>query len=185
MSLGSDQPEPTRLVYVAAFWGVLGFAALIAKALWQLTPMALEPLRNHSMTTLQLALYAGWVLFMAYSEGYKGFQRQLAPRMAARSLYLARYPRPLWVVLAPAFCMGLFHATRRRLIVSWTILIGVVVLVIAVRHLDQPWRGIVDGGVVVGLTWGIIAVLWYFVLALTGRLPDVELDVPQGSAASS
>jgi hypothetical protein len=188
LARGSKSPE---LLYLAAFWGVLGFVAVMAKALWQLTPIALEPLRDHSMTTLQIGLYAGWVVFMAYSEGYKGFQRQLAPRMAARSLYLARYPRPLWVLLAPAFCMGLFHATRRRLIVSWVILIGVVILVIAVRQLAQPWRGMVDGGVVVGLTWGTIAVLWYFILALTGRVPAISLDVPerldapQGSAGRS
>lgn len=174
-------PESPRLVYAAAFWGVLGFVALIARALWQLTPMALEPLREHSMTTLQIALYIVWVIFMAYSEGYKSFQRKLAPRMAARSMYLARYPRPLWVLLAPAFCMGLFHATRRRKLVSWFILLGVVALVIAVRQLEQPWRGMVDGGVVVGLLWGVTAVIWNFVLALTGRLSDdVDAEVPAG-----
>lgn len=156
-------------------------AALLVKALWQLTPMALEPIRDHALSSWQIALYGLWVVFMAYSEGYKGFQLQMAPRVAARSLYLAQNPRPLWVALAPFFCMGLFHTTRRRLIVSWSIFIAVIVLVIAVRHLEQPWRGMVDGGVVVGLGWGLTAILWSFYLSLTGRLTDISPEVPSGS----
>ena len=33
---------------------------------------------------------------------------------------------PAIVLLAPLFCMGLFHATRKRLIVSWCALTGIV-----------------------------------------------------------
>lgn len=174
----TNDPSEPRLAYAAATWGVLGFSALLVKALYQLTPLALQPIREHTLSALQIALYVSWVAFMAYSEGYKGFQRQMAPRVAARSMYLARDPRPLWVALAPLFCMGLFHATRRRLIVSWTIFIGVVALVVAVRFLPQPWRGMVDGGVVVGLAWGLIATLWHFIRVLSGQLPLVPPDVP-------
>lgn len=174
-----------RPLYIAAVWGVLGFAALLIKALWQLVPLALEPIRAHTLTTWQVAIYGAWVLFMAYSEGYKGFQLHMAPRVAARGMYVASNPQLWRVLLAPLFCMGLFHATRRRLIVSWVILIGVIALVVAVRFLDQPWRGIVDGGVVVGLGWGLTAVLWSFYLALTGRLDHVSPEVPSGSAQSA
>jgi hypothetical protein len=80
--------------------------------------------------------------------------------------------------LAPLFCMGLVHATRRRLAISWGILVGLIALVIAVQRLDQPWRGIVDAGVVVGLSWGLVATLFYFAAALAGRGPDVPLDLP-------
>ncbi len=165
-------------VHAVAIWGVLGFAAILIQAVVGLFPLAIEPIQEGSLTGLQTGLYVLWVVFMAYSEGYKGFQKQMSPRVAVRSMYAARNPRPLLVIFAPFFCMGLFHATKRRLITSWAILIGVVILVIGVRQLDQPWRGIVDGGVVVGLAWGLLATLYYAILAWTGSEPDVPADVP-------
>lgn len=183
-SMTSPSEQETKTLYAVAAWGVLGFAALLVKALWQLTPLALEPIREHTLSGLQVALYIGWVAFMAYSEGYKGFQRQMAPRVAARGMYAARNPRPALVLLAPLFCMGLIHATKKRLISSWVLLIGIIAAVLLVRLLDQPWRGIVDGGVVVGLGWGLTATLWYFIASLLGQVPDVPVDVP-GEPADS
>lgn len=172
-------PATTRKpVYAAAVWGVLGFAAIVFRAVWSLTPIALAPIRAGTMTTVQWLLYVGWLLFMVYSEGYKGFQRKVAPRVAARAMYLAHHPRPLHVLLAPLFCMGLIHATRKRLIVSWCALTGIVSLVLIVRQLDQPWRGIIDGGVVAGLGWGLLAVLWSFARALQGHAMPVPADIP-------
>ena len=36
-----------------------------------------------------------------------------------------------------------------------------MLLILAVSRLDQPWRGIIDAGVVVGLAWGLMT-LWIF-----------------------
>lgn len=171
-------------VHAVAVWGVLGFAAIVFRAVWSLTPVALAPIRSGTMTALQWLLYIGWLVFMVYSEGYKGFQRKVAPRVAARAMYAARNPRPLLVILAPLFCMGLIHATRKRLIVSWCALTGIVLLVIVVRQLDQPWRGIIDGGVVAGLGWGLVAMLWYFARALQGHPMPVPADVPDEARAA-
>lgn len=173
--IGSASRKP---IHAIAFWGVLGFAAVVFRALWSLTPVALEPIRAGSMSALQWVLYVSWVVFMVYSEGYKGFQRKVAPRVAARAMYLATHPRPLLVVFAPLFCMGLIHATRKRLIVSWCVLTGIVLLVLVVRQLEQPWRGIVDGGVVAGLAWGLASMLWFFARALQGHPMPVPADVP-------
>ena len=172
-------------VYAVAIWGVLGFALILIQALYGLYPLAVEPIQAGMLSPLHVVIYVAWIAFMAYSEGYKGFQKQMSPRVAVRSMYAARNPRPLLVLLAPLFVMGLFHATRRRLITSWVILIAVVILVIGVRQLDQPWRGIVDGGVVVGLGWGLAATLYYSVLALIGRVPDVSPDVPEQAESAS
>ncbi|MCG8420298.1 MAG: hypothetical protein MJE77_20390 [Proteobacteria bacterium] len=162
-----------------ALWGVFGFSFILVRAVWGLFPLAVEPIQTGSLSGLHIAAYVLWVAFMAYSEGYRGFQKHMSPRVAARAMYAARNPRPLLVILAPLFCMGLFHATRRRLAISWIILIGVIILIIAVRELTQPWRGIVDGGVVIGLGWGLLATLYYSALALTGRLSDVAAEVPE------
>lgn len=165
--------------HALVLWGVLGFCLLLVRAIWSLTPNAVAPLRDGSLTGLQIGLFAAWVVFMAWSEGYKGFQRQLAPRLVARGLHLARHPRAVHALLAPFFCMGLFHATRKRLITSWSLLSGIVALVVAVRRLDQPWRGIVDGGVVVGLVWGLVAILVYLAIGLGGKPLQVSPDLPE------
>ena len=50
-------------------------------------------------------------------------------------------------------------------------------LVALVRRLDQPWRGIIDAGVVVGLAWGLAA-LWIFTARAFGpRGLDHPADV--------
>jgi hypothetical protein len=174
-----------RVLYVLTLWGVLGFAAILGRAIWQLAPIAYEPIRDGALSGAQIAVYVLWVAFMLYSEGYKGFQRQLSPRVVARGLHLARHPRLAHALLAPFFCMGLFHATRKRLITSWAVLIGIVGLVVAVRQLDQPWRGIVDGGVVLGLSWGLVAMLVYLVLGLMGRELPVPPDLPESEQPAS
>jgi hypothetical protein len=156
-------------------WGVLGVVALLVRALWRLVPPALEPLDEGAAV---LAVYAASVLFNAYAEGYRGFQKQFAPRVVARAAWLRENPRPLLIVLAPVFCMGLIHATRKRLIVSWTLLLVIVGLVIGVRHIAQPWRGVIDAGVVVGLSWGLLALLVLLARAAGGRVPHVDPEVP-------
>jgi hypothetical protein len=77
--------------------------------------------------------------------------------------------------------MGYFHATRRRKIVSYSLTSGIVLLILAVHHLAQPWRGIIDGGVVIGLVWGIISILWFTVRAFSGNCFDYSPEVPEHS----
>jgi hypothetical protein len=175
MTSTSEQP---RTRWWIAAWGVLGFTAILVSAIVRLSPLAWEPIAARSLSNVQVALYVGWVAWMWYTEGYRAFQKQLCPRMVARALHLARNPVTHRVVLAPLFCMGLFHASRKRLIISWSVLLGVVGLVIAVRQLSQPWRGLIDGGVVVGLGWGLAALLVIFVMAVSGTEPTASPELP-------
>lgn len=173
-------PPRTPVAVAIATWAMLGVVAVLVSAILRLTPLAIEPLTT-GMTPLQWALYVGWSLFNLYAEGYKGFQKAFVPRAVARAFYVARYPRPLHVVLAPLFCMGLFFATRKRLILSWGLVIGVTTLVTLVRGLAQPWRGIVDAGVVLGLTYGTVALMAAFVAVLRGRPITVSPQVPESA----
>ena len=169
-----------------ATWGVVCVLALVGQALWRLTPLALEPWRDGSLTPLQQALYLGWVAVMAYSEGYRGFQKKFSPRVVARAFYLGRHPTPLRVLLALPFCMSFFHSTRRQKIVRYTFVTLIALLVVAVRRLPQPWRGIVDGGVVVGLAWGAVAILVFYVRGLRGEpspVPDLPADAQPAAKA--
>lgn len=160
---------------VIASWGVIGVLAILAQALHRLIPLALEPIASAKMTPGHWALYVGWSVANAYAEGYRGFQRAFVPRVVARAAFLAQNPRPLHVALAPIFCMAMFHARRKNLIMSWGLLVGIVIIVALVRLLPQPWRGIVDAGVVVGLGWGALALLVAFARCIvTGEVPATD-----------
>jgi hypothetical protein len=151
---------------VGAVWGFTGAFCLISFAVWRLTPLAIEAM-TQPLTGLHWSLLVLNVLFMTYSEGYKGFQLAFAPRVAARSLYLAEHPTLARVIFAPLFVIGYFHATRRRLITTYLLTSMIIVLVLLVHELAQPWRGIVDAGVVAGLIWGLASMLYFMLQALT------------------
>ena len=173
-----DDPTQAPRHPAATWWGVLGYTALLGQALYRLVPLALEPVRHGRMTTLHWALYAASILFNGYFEGYRAFQKQAAPRIVVRALHLGEHPRPLHVILAPFFCTGLFHATRRRVIAMWILYGGLVALIVSVRMLAQPWRGMIDAGVVVGLSWGVIAILATYLRALAGHPPAASPELP-------
>lgn len=175
----SDAPRPSWVT----LWGVLGFVAILANAVRRLAPLALEAVELE-MSTGQWAAFVGNAVFMAYSEGYRGFHRQAAPRVVARGLYLAKEPTALGVLFAPLYCMGLFGATRRRMTISWILLLAIVGLILAVRMLAQPWRGIVDAGVVLGLAMGMLSTLYFLVRAYMGAPADVDPEVPNSASKS-
>lgn len=165
------------------FWGVSGVLILLTNAVRRLAPIAWQPIEDGSLSPTLIAVYAAWLFFMAYSEGYRGFQKAFCPRVVARGVYLSHSRNPWHIFLAPALCMGLFHATRKRKIVSWSLLTGIVVLVVMVRQLPQPYRGIIDGGVVVGLGWGILWLLIFSTRVLLGAVSTYNPDVPIAAEA--
>ncbi len=173
--------RPTTALLLS-LWGIGGVTALLGSAIWRLTPIAVEPIAAGGLEPPHWILLAVWVALMAYSEGYRGFHTRFSPRTAARALWLGRHPRPARAMLAPLFCMGFFGATRRVTITAWSITTMVVCLVLLVHRLEQPWRGIVDAGVVVGLAWGLASLLWFFARgAVTGELPT-DPQVPDADA---
>jgi hypothetical protein len=147
---------------VIALWGVLGVVALVGKSLVVLTPVALEVLRPGALEAWQWGILLVWVGFMAYSEGWVGFHRKFSPRVVARAFGLSREPTALRVLLAAPYCLSLFDAPRRNLVTSWALVLTIAALVLGVRRVPQPWRGIVDAGVVVGLTIGLASLVLAF-----------------------
>jgi hypothetical protein len=162
-----------------ASWGVLGVLALLTQAIARLAPLAAEPILAKTLSPAQVGLYVGWVAFSAYFEGYRAFQKRFSPRVVARALHLARHPvSSASVALAPAYCMCLFHAKPRARYVAWGTLVMVIGFIVTLRHVPQPFRGIVDGGVVVALAWGVVIVLFYFARGLAGRPIPVSPELP-------
>lgn len=163
---------------LGAAWGIIGILSLLgfaiirmADASWQAASYPLD-WRHWLVLTFNIAL-------MAHAEGYRGFQKAYAPRVVARAKYLVSNWTWVRLVLAPLFCMGFFHATRRRLISAWVLTAMIIVLVLAFRMLEQPWRGILDAGVVVGLVWGVTSIALYSLSVLLRRQFNYSPEVPK------
>lgn len=158
-------------------WGIVGVVALLAQALVRLAPLAWDAVVG-GLSAFQWAILCAWVAISAHAEGYRGFHRRFSPRVVARALHLSARPRLGLVLVAPIYCMSLVHASRRGLIVARVLVVAIVLLVVSVRMLDAPWRGIVDAGVVVGLGLGTLSLLGFVAAAIGGRPPAIDPDLP-------
>jgi len=114
---------------------------------------------------------------MLFSEGYRGFQKQFAPRFAARAYYLTTSPKLKHQLLAPLFCVGYIYATRRRMIIAWLLTVTVIGFIITVRLVSQPWRGIIDTGVVLGLMYGLASVYYFFIKIFLNHGTSVDPEL--------
>jgi hypothetical protein len=152
-------------------------SGLLIAAIYRIAPIALEAYQG-TLTRGQWWFAGFWCLFMLYFEGYRGFQLRFSPRTAARVRYVRDRPNGLRSLLAPLFVMGFFHATRRTKITAHALTVGILILVLSVQRFDQPWRGIIDSGVVLGLTWGVISLVRSILQALTRTEFDVSPEMP-------
>jgi hypothetical protein len=140
---------------------------------------------THTQTELGIRLYVVTCLWFAYVEGYKGFQTKFSPLVVKRAFTLVPGKSSIvHIGLAPLYSMGLFHAERKRCIVSWSVTIGVAAIVAAVKRLPYPYRNIVDAGVVAGLTWGSISIILLYLNSwVTGKLPTIDPALPVSAIA--
>lgn len=177
----AETPAPTRLApgqILIASWGVVGVIALLGQAAYRLGTRALEAIGSE-LSALQLGILVLWSAFNLYAEGYRAFQRRFSPRVVVRAFHLAQHPRPTYIALAPFYCMALLHSAKRERIVAWSTVVMIMGFILLLRHVPQPWRGIVDAGVVVALFWGASAIAVFHVRALaTGVLPNFSPGLP-------
>ena len=89
---------------LGALWGIVGFLGLLFSAISRLGPLAIESYEM-GWTTVQWVVAGVFTLFMAHSEGYKGFHKAFSPRFGARMKHLSENPTVLHVLLAPLFGM--------------------------------------------------------------------------------
>lgn len=153
---------------VLGVWGVVQVVSILANAIKRLYPIAIQPFLQKDMLTYHWVMYVAWSLYMGYAEGYKAFQLKFSPMVVARAFNIAEKPTILNCILAGPYSMGLFGASRKRMIVGWCITAGVFSLVKVVKMLPYPYRSIVDAGVVVGLSYGTMSIVAFAVKALMG-----------------
>jgi hypothetical protein len=160
-------------------WGVAGVIGILISAILRLSARVVEMLEYAPglVHWLVLVLFA---LYMAYAEGYKGFHLNFAPRVVLRASHLLQHPRLHLILLAPLFCMGFIHATRRRQLISLAVSAAIISVVILVSMMPQPWRGVIDAGVVLGMLIGVASIVFFCVqVAFLGSRPDISADLPE------
>ncbi|MDN5819334.1 MAG: hypothetical protein L0H36_02020 [bacterium] len=145
---------------IGAIWGVAGTMTIVGYALYRLSFYAFDSL-GYELTVWQLLVLITWGAYMFYAEGIKGFARSFSPRSVARAQYIARHGRWHHIIFAPIFCFGYYQTTRRKLIVIYSLTAGIVGLILIIRLLPQPWRGIIDFGVVLGLSCGLVTLAYF------------------------
>jgi hypothetical protein len=180
---GAKKPERNRVAMIAVsqrigpLWGIGGIAAVLIYAIVKLSRYVLEAVATDLPAWAWVLLLAN-VAFLLYAEGWRGFQRQFSPRVAARALHLQTHPTALRVWLAPLFCAGYFGGTRALVVRIWLGTALIVAAVLLVQELTQPWRGILDAGVCAGLTWGTVSLLAASWRALATGVAPVPPETP-------
>jgi len=180
-------PFSQFMAVFGSVWGSFGVIYILAKAIFRVLPIALEPFYGDSslvLSKIQWSLYTLSCVFFAYAEGYKGFHKKFAPLVVKRSFTLvigsAQGNNPLNYFMAPLYSMGLWGSTPKRRTVSWCLSLGIAVIVALVKKLPPAPRCILDAGVVVGLTVGSASILYHFASSIvTGKLPDVDACLPK------
>lgn len=148
-------------------WAGVGVSVILFSAMYRLSAHVLEFFYLPTLSVKDILLASIWTIFMAYSEGYKGFQKGFSPRVAARTKYLFDQPSIINSVFAPFFVMGFFNSVKKRLITVWLLTSLIFILVMVVKYIPQPWRGIIDMGVLIGLAWGLLSFYYSLYLAFT------------------
>ena len=191
-------PASNFMAIFGSIWGTGGVLYILYKAISRVFPIAYEPLKKATATSsssLQLTQFQ-WIcyyisiLFFGYVEGYKGFQTKFSPLVVKRSFTLVvGIPQGTIInyIFAPFYSMGLLHATKKRKITSWSITLGVTLLVGIVKRLNEPWRNIIDAGVVCGLSYGMISILLIYIKSwITGSTPNnIDPCLPSPTDASN
>ena len=161
---------------MAAVWGAAGLMALLGFAVARLTAVVLDGL-DADWQWMHVATAAANAVFMAWSEGYRGFQLRLSPRGAARVKWLLENPSALRIALAPLFVLSYFGAPRRRIVATYALTLGIVVAIVLLHALPQPWRAALDIGVVIGLAWGMASFAWSLLAVLGPRQAPVSPEI--------
>lgn len=164
--------------FAIALWGISSGVGLLSFAIVRL----LTPVREawgYEFSWIHWTVLGVNIVFMAYSEGYRGFHRSFAPRFVARVVELCKSRRPLGVVLAPFFCAGYFGVEWKRQRIVYGLTAGIILLVTLVRELPQPWRGIIDAGVVVGLSLGILSIAVHSAAVIVHGQPNGSQEKPR------
>ena len=178
MTERAPKTESKLLAIIGLVWGLSFIGAVLLFAIFRLSAVTVDALDNFPFFWYHWLVLGLVVVLMAHSEGYHGFQKNFSPRVLSRAWFLYHHPRPWLIVLAPVFLAGYIHINPVRQRITMMLTFGILMLIILIGYLPQPWRGIVDAGVVVGLSWGVVSLVIYGIRILGSRPFVYAPEVP-------
>ena len=129
--------RPAWIGQFAVLWGLAGVVALLCTAIVRLLSISVTAF-GYSLTVTHWLVLMASVLFMAYAEGYRTFQKSWAPRVVSRALELRQQWTYIRVLFAPLYCMSFFHATRKRYMTAWITTLCIVALIFLMNRIAHP-----------------------------------------------
>jgi hypothetical protein len=160
------KPHGKTMKGIIAIWGVLQVASVLVNSIGRMIPIAYLPFQRKDIQLYQWIIYLLFSSFMVFFQGYKGFQNKFAPLVVSRAMNLSQHLNIVNFLFAGPYCMGMFSASRKRIVISWGFVLGVTALAKFVKYLPYPYKSIVDGGVVLGLSYGTTALILCLISAL-------------------
>lgn len=155
----------------ARAWAVAGLALLLGRASVSLFFKGYrEVLDPPLLSNLEWGALALIVVLFAWGEGWMALHRKWAPRVAGRMRAIDERTPPHLLVFAPLHAVGLVGAPRRTLVRTWAGAGAIVVAIVAVRQMAQPWQGMIKLGVSLALAIGVVS--------LVGRAVDGAVHSP-------
>ena len=148
--------------FIGFIWGFVGVSLILLHGITCVYPYVVTLDFSKMFWYHYLSLIIS-IIFLGYAEGYKGFQLSFSPRAAQRLKLVFKNPSFVNVVLSPLFCMGFFGISKKRMKITYILTITIIFLIIIIERISEPWRGIIDTGVLVGLSWGLLS-FWFFCL---------------------
>jgi hypothetical protein len=143
---------------LARSWALAGLVLLLGRASVSLTLKGYhEVVAPGLLTPVEWMALAGIALLFVWGEGWMALHRKWAPRVAGRIRDLDAELGALGLVLAPLHAVGLVGAPRRTLVRTWSGVAAIVVAVVLVRQLAQPWQGMIKLGVAGALALGVVS----------------------------
>lgn len=149
--------EPVRRS-VAGHWALIGIALLLGKAVMRLGWRGWIVLSD-GVTAFQGFVAVLLVGAFLYGEGMLALERRWVPSLLHR---VDRLPDEgnRWNRLgAPLYAMSLIGAPAKTLVRAWAGVGAIVVAVLVVRALPDPWRAMIDLAVAAALAWGLLALV--------------------------
>ena len=89
---------------IAPIWGLAGVLWLLGFAIYRLTPVAVDAIKE-GLTAFQWVVLVVWALFMAVAEGYRGLSEKVFTANGCAGSLFARSPQ----LVANPVSAGLLH----------------------------------------------------------------------------
>jgi len=145
-----------------SFFSILTFTSVLLNAVRRLVPIALAPLKAPS-SPASPSLILSYVLsvsFFLYYEAYKGFHKKFVPAYVSRSQTLPSKNILLsFIPVNVLYSGGYICSNKARKAKSYGVTMFVFLAIVVSKRLPPAPRGVVDAGVVAGLTGAIVS-LW-------------------------